>query len=79
MTILQNLDSTDYNLLFREADIFILQRYRDLLTSILEQVSVIEGVGVPTIAAGKHAWYFDTATSKYYRNTDGGTTWVALN
>ena len=54
-------------------------RYQQLMASIIAITSIIEGPIAPTFTAAKHTQYFDTVTSKYYRNTDGGTTWVALN
>lgn len=55
------------------------EKVQSLLSAIIQLTNVIEDSGVPTQAAEKHTWYFDTATNKYYRNVDGGTTWVALN
>lgn len=54
-------------------------KLQQVINSLIQLTDVIEGSGVPTIAAEKHSWYFDITASKYYRNTDGGTTWVALN
>jgi len=51
------------------------QKYTEL-TSISE---VLTGAVAPTFTAAQHQWYLDTVTNKYYRNVDGGTTWVALN
>ena len=55
------------------------EQLRILLDSIVDTTAVIESTGAPTIKANLHAWYFDTAANRYYRNVDGGTTWVALN
>lgn len=52
---------------------------QNLINDLIGLSSIIEGSGAPTFKADKHQQYFDTATSKYYRNTDGGATWVALN
>lgn len=76
--ILSNLLNSDYADILDGSPLTI-DRFKQLIESILSLASVIEGAGAPTIEANKHAWYFDTVTSKYYRNTDGGNTWVALN
>ena len=55
------------------------EQVRILLDSLVDVSSIIEGSGAPTFKTARHQQYFDTVTSKYYRNTDGGTTWVALN
>ena len=56
---------------------------KDQLRVLIDQLvlftSIIEGSGIPSFKADRHQWYFDLVTSKYYRNADGGTTWVALN
>lgn len=49
------------------------------LTEIINLTDIQEGIVVPTFKANKHQWYLDIAANKYYRNVDGGTTWVALN
>ena len=54
-------------------------RFQALIGSIVTLTKVINGSGVPTFEAQQHQQYFDTSTNKYYRNVDGGTTWVALN
>lgn len=59
-----------------ETDVF--QVYTKL-NELVGQTSVITGAVAPTFKAIQHQWYLDTATNKYYRNVDGGTTWVALN
>ena len=59
-----------------ESDLF--QVYAKL-NDMINQVNVLTGAVVPTFEARQHQWYLDTATNKYYRNVDGGTTWVALN
>ena len=51
----------------------------NLINDLVDQTSVLTGAVVPTFEARQHQWYLDTATNKYYRNVDGGTTWVALN
>jgi len=59
-----------------EADFQQLWR---IYSGLVQLTTVTEGSGAPTYAAEVHSQYFDTATKKYYRNVDGGTTWVALN
>jgi len=60
-------------------DDFMIERYRQIQNANSLLTSIIEGSGVPTFVSEKHTQYFDTATNKYYRNVDGGNTWVALN
>jgi len=76
--IVEEFQANELSRLFTN-DPFVIDRYRQVQTTNSELTSVIEGSGAPTFAAPKHSQYFDTAASKYYRNTDGGTTWVALN
>jgi hypothetical protein len=64
---------------FLAGDEFMIDRYRQIQGINAELSGVIEGITAPTFSAPKHQQYFDTVTSKYYRNTNGGTTWVALN
>lgn len=75
---IENLTSSDYQRLL-SADSLTNNRFQQLLGELIALTNVIEDSGVPAFAAKKHQWYFDTATNKYYRNVDGGTTWVALN
>lgn len=75
---LANLTPSDYRELLNGSDITKL-RLQALLEQIVSLTNVLEGTIAPTFAAPKHQWYLDTATQKYYRNVDGGTTWVALN
>lgn len=70
-TTLRNLISSGTE---REFQSFY-QKYQELV-SISD---VLTGAAIPTFKAIQHQWYLDTATNKYYRNVDGGTTWVALN
>jgi hypothetical protein len=77
-TKLKALAQLDLATLFAGDDV-IKQTFIDFLDQVSDSIEVLEGSGAPAFSAGKHKWYFDTATSKYYRNTDGGTTWVALN
>ena len=51
----------------------------DTINALVLTTNVTTGVIAPTFQANQHQWYLDTATSKYYRNVDGGITWVALN
>lgn len=51
----------------------------NFLESIQSLTNVLEGAVAPTFQAIQHQWYLDTVANKYYRNVDGGTTWVALN
>jgi len=76
--IIDELSRLDVLSLLEKND-FVIDAYRRIQEINAQLTSVTEGSGVPTYIATKHAWYFDTATSKYYRNTDGGATWVALN
>ena len=52
---------------------------RELLDYLVDVSGILEGSGAPTFQSIKHQQYFDTVASKYYRNTDGGTAWAALN
>lgn len=76
--MIANLLSSDYSQILSGNDL-TKAKLQQIIASLIQLSDVIEGSGVPAIKADKHRWYFDTATSKYYRNTDGGTTWVALN
>lgn len=78
MTTQTNLTQADYERIL-SGDSITNDRFRRLIEQVISQGIVTEGSGVPTQVGIKHQWYFDAATSKYYRNTDGGTTWVALN
>ena len=76
--MITNLPSLDYLSILSGGDL-TKARFQELMSQIIVLSGVIEGSGAPTFPSDKHQQYFDTATSKYYRNTDGGTTWVALN
>lgn len=76
---LLNISTYDYRELMPQSTETARLRYYQLMQNIIDATSVFEGSGVPTHVAVKHGWYFDTVTNKYYRNVDGGTTWVALN
>lgn len=79
MTILvEELTASDIEQLVN-GSAFIVDRYRQIQATNAQLTTMLEGAVVPTFSALKHQQYFDTVTSKYYRNTDGGTTWVALN
>ena len=75
---LNNLLNADYAEILSGSPLTI-DRFKQLIDSIIKLTDVLEGSGAPTIQAEKHAWYFDTASNRYYRNIDGGTTWIALN
>lgn len=75
---LQNLTSFDYDQILSDGQL-TKAKFQRLIDQLVVFTDVLEGSGAPAITAKKHQWYFDTATSKYYRNTDGGSTWVALN
>lgn len=72
------LSIADYRQILGD-DPAIIDKFRQVMSLASQLASITEGSGIPAYSASKHAQYFDTATSKYYRNTDGGTTWVALN
>lgn len=74
---MNNLTSIDYKELLNSNDIR-KAKLEFLIGQIIELSTVLEGNGAPNFQANKHAWYFDTASNKYYRNT-GGTNWVSLN
>lgn len=75
---MNNLLTNDYERLL-SGDGQLKNKLAMLMESIVSAANVAEGTGAPTMTAVKHSWYFDTTSSKYYRNTNGGTTWVALN
>lgn len=72
------LTAEDYKRLYSGTDLD-KANIKSLIDSLVALCQINEGSGAPTQKANKHTWYFDTATNKYYRNVDGGTTWVALN
>lgn len=76
--MMSNLTNFDYQEILSGSNL-TQAKMKLLIESIISVSSVTEGSGAPSHSGIKHSWYFDTATSKYYRNTDGGTTWVALN
>ena len=73
------LDTQTIDLLFGEADHRLKHDFETVFNQLIDQTSVLTGAVVPTFKASQHQWYLDTVTQKYYRNVDGGTTWVALN
>lgn len=73
-----NLTTQDYQNILSGTEIN-KANFKKVIDDLIQLSVIYEGIGAPTQAARKHTQYFDTATSKYYRNTDGGTTWVALN
>jgi len=75
---LNNLLTNDYKDILSGTAINNM-KFTSLVESIIQLTNVIEGAGAPSIEGVKHQWYFDTVAIKYYRNVDGGVTWVALN
>lgn len=75
---MNNLPSLAYDSLLSGSGLTKAQ-FQELMANIIAVSSVLEGIVAPTFKADKHQQYFDTVTNKYYRNVDGGTTWVALN
>ena len=74
-----NVSTQDYRELMPNSTETARLRYFQLMQAIIDATNVLEGSGAPTHTAPKHAWYFDTAANKYYRNINGSTSWVALN
>lgn len=76
--MIANLLSSDYSQILAGNEL-TKARLQQIIAQIIQLSDISEGSGAPAHKAAKHSQYFDTVTSKYYRNTDGGTTWVALN
>lgn len=76
--MISNLSNIDYEALLDGSSI-AKNRFQQIISQLIVLSDILEGSGVPTQKADKHQQYFDTTTNKYYRNVDGGTTWVALN
>ena len=79
MTVLvEELSANDIKSLF-DGDNLLIDKYRQVQSTNAQLTTMLEGIVAPTFKALKHQQYFDTVAIKYYRNVDGGTTWVALN
>ncbi len=73
------IDYQTFNRLYDSGSDQDKSRLFSLINNLVGQTSVLTGAVAPTFKANQHQWYLDTVTSKYYRNVNGGTTWVALN
>ena len=74
-----NIDRTTLRRLISNGTEADFQQLWMIYSGLVQLATVTEGSGAPSYKADIHSQYLDTATNKYYRNVDGGTTWVALN
>jgi len=76
---MKTVNNTTLRQLIPDSTEFNFKQLVDLLDHLYLTAVPVEGTAAPTYKAPLHTLFFDSVATKYYRNVDGGTTWVALN